>query len=381
MKNEYPNYYKTILRQRGKIASKVAQLEKNINAKDKKIMNDFLDYCKITSKSFHASSIRKRTMLHFCDVVEKSLSKLTLKDVRDILMLINNSTLSPATQNDIKALLKRFLRWYYKDWNERFDELRDFKMKDERNHKKINPTALLKPEEFELFVKKSESLRYKALIMLMYESGGRPEEILKLRWTDINLEDKKVKLDSGKTGQTRVNEIERSVLRLKAYKQEYPFPNVTDNDLVFPSPRDRNRKITSSTLSLYFSNLGKRAGIKKHIWPYLLRHTRLTPLIQELSPKAYERFAGHALETGMYYYGHLSDEAISQEIREKVYPEDEMNLIPEETPKLRKEMDSLKKELESLKKLIFEKNDLETDMYITQNSEATGEIIISSRVL
>ena len=38
MKNEYPNYYKTILRQRGKIASKVAQLEKNVNVKDKKIM-------------------------------------------------------------------------------------------------------------------------------------------------------------------------------------------------------------------------------------------------------------------------------------------------------------------------------------------------------
>ena len=374
MKNVYPNYKQNPNRIKGKRISKYEKIEKELSPKNRKIIYEFLEYCMINSKSEVARGIRKRTMLQIYNIMEKPLSSLTLKDLRDFLIVLNNSILSPATQNDIKTLFKRFLRWYYKDWSERFDNFIDVKMKDERNHKKINPTTLLTSEEIERLHTKSESLKYKALILLMYESGGRPEEILKLKWRDIDLVNKRVKLDSGKTGKTRVNEIESAIPRLEAHKQEYPFPNVKDYDLVFPTPRDRDKQMTTSALSSYLNYLGKRADIKKHVWPYLLRHTRLTPLIQKLSPKAYVAFAGHALETGMYYYGHLSHEEINKEIREKVYA-DSINLLPEEVNEMKSKMQEMEKEIIAIKRLILNGSNFDRDMYITQNTQGVGALI------
>jgi len=381
MKKEFPRYDKKLKRKNGKVISQFNKIEKELSPKNRKIINEFLEYCKINSKSEIARKARQRKILQIYDIMEKSLSSITLKDLRGFLVVVNNSSLLPSTQNDVKSILKRFLRWYYKNWSEKFDDFRDIKMKDERNHEKINSSSMLTEKEIEMLIRCAESLRHKALIMLMFESGGRPEEILKLKWEDIDFENKRVKLYSIKTQRTRVNELKEAIIHLERYQQEYPFPEVKNDDFIFPSPRNRNKRITSSAFAMYLSNLGKNANIKKRVWPYLLRHTRLSPLIQDLSPKAYEKFAGHALDTGMYYYGHLSESKLSAEILKKVYHIEEPT--PKQKHKLQQQIDGLKetnelirKELNMIKGLIFKGTNLEMDMYITQNSKSGGTIKI-----
>ena len=152
--------------------------------------------------------------------------------------MLNKSERSTETKNDIKKAVKRFLKWKYKDWSERFFELRDIKTSDGTNHQKLNSSTILTADELQMIVNSIESLKYKALILLMFESAGRPEEILKLRWSDINLGRGDVTLYSSKTKKTRVNPISESLNHLRRYREECFCPPAKANDLVFPNPKD-----------------------------------------------------------------------------------------------------------------------------------------------
>ncbi len=329
MKTEWINY-KNLLKMKGhKVAySRLQEIEKNLSPKNKHIIEEFLTYCKGSLTSPVALDGKKRMMLQIYDVVEKPLSQLNLKLSREVLAVLNNSYLSNARQNDIKKTFKRFLKFYYKNYNEKFNNFEDqaWTLKDERNHKKLNSDTMLTAEEIEKIIKVVD-VKYKALISLMFESAGRPEEILNLTWKDLNLVKNKVTLYSNKTGKLRTIPIGDSVHYIMKYKDtlEIKEQSVLNSDLIFPSPKDIKKPMSGTALSMYFKMVGKRANLKKRIFPYLLRHTRLTPLIQKLSAKTYEHFAGHSLATGMRYYGHLNNETLDAEILEKVYNEEELS--------------------------------------------------------
>jgi integrase len=331
MKTFYPIY-------RGK---KVIDIRLCLQPKDEKFLDDFLNYCRITAGAKKIKNI-ERIMLQIYDVMGNSYF-FDLEKLRRFLALLNHSDKLISTQNDIKKILKRFIKWHYKDWNKKFAELKDIKITDGRNHDKVNPHTLLTDKELEILIRAAENLRFKAMLILMFESAGRPEEILKLRWRDVDLVKGSVKLQSSKNnGRVRVNPIKDSIIHLKRYKQEYPFSNVRAGDLVFPSPRDRDKPISHQAVYNYFKFLEKSIG--KNLFPYLLRHTRLTPLHQKLSAKAYEKFADHSIDTAIRYYSHLSNDDVREEMFEKIFQIEEIS--EEDISKI----EDLKNEIRELKK-------------------------------
>ena len=341
MKSIYPNY-------KGK---RVYEIKKKLTAEDNGILEDFLDYCRITAGEKKVGNI-ERILLQIYDVMGNY--SFDLDRLRKFLSILNQSDKLASTQNDIKKVLKRFLKWHYKDWNERFVEFRDIIIKDGRNHAKINSSTILSKQSIEKLIRKAENFRYKAMIMLMFESAGRPEEILKLKWCDIDLEKGSVKLDSSKTGRVRVNPIKEAIIHLKRYKQEFPYTLVRDDDYVFPSGKTRTSPISIQAVQDYYKKLGVLA-INKHIFPYLIRHTRLTPLHQKLSPKAYEKFADHSIETAIKYYSHLSNDDVRTEMFEKVYHVEEISEEEKDIfKKLKEEMNEMKTENSSQKESLKE---------------------------
>jgi integrase/uncharacterized protein YdcH (DUF465 family) len=311
MRSEYPNYK----------GQRVDDIRVKLKSKDKKSLNDFLDYCRITAGEKKVKNV-ERIMLQIYDVMEYSYL-FDLQKLRKFLSLLNQSDKLTSTQNDIKKVLKRFLKWFYRDWNKRFDGFKDVRLKDSRNHDKINPSTLLKKDDIEKLIRKAENLRFKTLIVLMFESAGRPEEILKLKWHDVDLEKGSVKLHSGKTGRVRINPIKESIGHIRRYQQEYPYPSVHENDFIFPSSRDRNKPLSLQTVYDYLKKIGKKA-ISRPVFPYLFRHARLTLLHQKLSPKAYEKFADHSIETAIRHYSHLSNDDLREEMLEKIFHIDEI---------------------------------------------------------
>lgn len=339
MKKEYPSYKNITLE----------SVYNTLSFGNKKLVDDFLNYCKITAGE---SSIKKiyGVIVQSVDVFEKPLDKLDLEDLRKFLALLNSSNRSIETQNDIKKILKRFLRWKYKDWSLRFEEFRDIRTKDGMNHEKLNSSTILTSDELQMIINNVESLKFKSLILLMFESAGRPEEVLKLKWKDINFEKAEVKLYSAKTGKTRVNPINKSLAQLKRYKEECFYPFAGSDDFVFPNPRNKEKHITVQAINDYFSKLEKRLKLTKRFFPYIIRHTRLTELHTKLSPKIYEKFAGHSIQVGVKRYAHISNDDVRRELTEKIYNIKELS--PTEKNELKREIEMLKNDQEKMKNII-----------------------------
>jgi integrase len=342
MKKQYPDY-------KGK---NVNIITKKLGPKDKKILHDFLEYCAITAGEKKIRNI-ERIILQIYDVIERGYGNISLKDLRGFLALLNNSNKLHTTQNDIKKVLKRFLKWHYKDWSARFNDLKDIQTHSSFNEEKINPSTILKPKELEKLIRAAENLKYKALIILMYESGGRPEEILKLKWSDIDFNRKEVKLYSSKTGKTRVNPLNESIVHLKRHKQEYPFMNIRADDFVFPSPDNRKKHISIKAIYEYLKKLGFKV-LGRAIFPYLIRHTRLTQIHKTLPTQVACKFAGHSPDVAKRYT-HLTNDDVREAMLEKIYHVEE---IGEEG------RDTIKKLEKEISKLINEN--------ITQKESLTG---------
>jgi len=330
MKTTYPKYKQ----------GEISIIESKLNKKDKDILKNFLIYCGATAGQAKLRLVRTK-MLQIRDVSQVPYDKWDLDVLRQFLSVLNKSDLAKATKNEVKKCLKRFLKEYYHDWNQRFKGLQDIKGENDVNPNKVNANTILTAEDLEKIIRAAETLKFKALIMLMFESGGRPNEILSLKWKDINLEKEEVKLFSSKNGTVRINPIKESVIHLKRYKQEYPFPNVQSEDYVFPAPSERKKQFSVNYFSMVFNRLTEKA-IGRRIFPYILRHTRATQLQKVLPPKVYEKFMDHSIETATRY-SHLDKNDVREVMMEKIYH------IEELTEGDKQQVKELKDELEKVK--------------------------------
>ena len=312
MKKTFPKYNKRSLK----------PLFDKFKPKDKKLLEDFLVHCGGTAGKTTINKYRS-VLTKICDVFGGDLDKIDLKRLREFLNTLNQSNLLPPTKNEIKKVLKRFLRETYEDWFSRFKELKDIKTENDINQNKINSNTILREGEIEQLVRGAENLRYKATIMLFYETAGRPEEILKLKWKDVNLKNGDVKLHSSKTGNIRVNPIQKSVIHLKRFKEEWPYMNVSPDDFVFVSPQDRTKHISGVACGKVIKLLGQKV-LKRDIFLYLIRHSRLTELQKVLPAKVYEKFADHSIETATRY-SHLDKEDIRKAMFDMVYDVEEIS--------------------------------------------------------
>jgi hypothetical protein len=110
--------------------------------------------------------------------------------------------------------------------------------------------------------------------------------------------------------------INNTVEHLKRYKIECFHIPPRVNDKVFG--------MTSQAVNDHLNKVGYMIGFSKHLYLYLWRHSVLTRMIKELSPKVYEMYAGHSLETGMKIYAHLDNEDLRQELNDKIYHIEEL---------------------------------------------------------
>lgn len=315
--------------------------------KDKPILEDFLTLCRGNCGDRKLKNIN-RAMLQIYDTSELSFDEWDLKNLRSFIAVLNASDKRPATINDIKKILKRFLKEHYEDWSKRFKGFDDngIKCKDEVNHKKINPKTILTDSEFKEMIELTGNPKYLAWLLLSWESACRFEEGINLKWSGLDLENGEVTLHSSKTGKTRVNPLHESLIYLKRYKKEYPYPNLKKDDYVFVSPNDRSRPLSSQSIGTYLNKLGEK--MNKKIFPYLIRHTKLSMLMKStLSSKSYENFADHSIATANKYYGHLDKNDLRDEMFEKVFKIEEFS---EETKiDLQKQIDKLTEQIKEHK--------------------------------
>lgn len=338
MKDHYPEYNKGIIC--------TADIEKRLSPEDKQILEDFLKICSTNASEQRVNTKIKTYILQMYDIIEKPFSEWDFKGIREVTILLNASEKAEWTKNDIKKILRRFLRHLFKRKPELDDMLELIKCKSDSeafNHSRINENTLIDEHELEKILKRCSTYKQKAILALLFEGALRPQELRFLRWSDVKIDFEvgSVTVFSNKTRKSRTIPIKDSVYHLRQWKQNFEFTDVKGEDYIFPNPRDRTKPLSNNALPVMFKRLSQKAGIDKNIFPYLLRHSRLTKVSQELPAHLESKFAGHSIKQSQMYV-HLSSDDVRRAMVEKVFKVKDIS--PENKHKLEQDIEEIRRQ-------------------------------------
>ncbi|MGA4519175.1 tyrosine-type recombinase/integrase [Solibacillus silvestris] len=207
-----------------------------------------------------------RDLEQFLDFIKnKNLQEVTPKDIKMYIMnLVSVERVSAATQNRKIATLRTFFgRFMVRE-----------------NLIEVSPTALVDsaevpesiPEPIELsdiekMIAVTTSLRDKLLLELLYATGARRFELAKMKFSDINLASKQVKI-IGKKNKTRFVPLHGLAIEMiSQWREQNP------NDYIFPG-RDGKSPLSTRSVNHIVNSIKEKAGLSgKNITPHKFRHS------------------------------------------------------------------------------------------------------------
>ena len=143
---------------------------------------------------------------------------------------------------------------------------------------------LLTSEEFSRMVRAAGNVRDRALLWTMMEGAFRPGEILNMRVGGVEFADRYMMVStSGKTGQKNLALV-LSLQPMAEWFRLHPHADDPEAPLWFsPMARNNGMALTYAGLAKMVRKTALKAGLKKPVWNYLLRHTQLTNMSTKLS--------------------------------------------------------------------------------------------------
>ena len=215
---------------------------------------------------------------------------------------------TPATMNRYIAAMSVVFTYAYKklDWIERnpFEKV-------DKYQEPQGIVRYLEPDQIISLLnacKKSKNTLLYPAVLIALTTGARKNEILSLRWSDIDLQNKRAILQKTKNGERRSIPISDQVLPILQEMEQ----NRGTNEYVFPPTRESKIKHHANITHAWYNAL-RRAGITNFRF-HDLRHTAASYLsMKQTSPIAVANLLGHKTLDMTKRYSHLSDKC-NQEI-------------------------------------------------------------------
>lgn len=179
---------------------------------------------------------------------------------------------------------------------------KDIKKIDLPKKDKALPQVLSK-EEVKKILESSETLKSKLMMAMLYSSGLRVSELVNLKKSDLNLQDKMGWVRKGKGGKDRIFSISESLCsELKLYFDKHP-----DNAYLF----SKDKPLTTRNIQKIIQKISKRAGIQKRVTPHTMRHSFATHLLESGTDiRVIQVLLGHSNLNTTQLYAHVSQETI-----------------------------------------------------------------------
>lgn len=177
---------------------------------------------------------------------------------------------------------------------------------------------MLSPADIKKLISTTWRSRDRALFSMMYEGGFRPVELLRLKWGAVKFDDWGAVVNVVGIKKTRFSRFIRlieSVDNLAKWKNDYPLP-VTGDARVFVILRSPYKDISYEALSEIMSRIERKASLDKPVTPYLLRHSRITHLVEEgVHESVIKMMMWGTLNTEMLStYAHVTGEYVDRAI-------------------------------------------------------------------
>ncbi len=159
---------------------------------------------------------------------------------------------------------------------------------------------------------KSQQLYEISLISL--QCGARADEILSLKWNDVDLEQKTLTLWDTKNTKTRIAHMTEDMKKMLLHKKNYAH-----GILVFPGKGDVQSKQISATFNRTVEELGLNKNCsdrRMKVVFHTLRHTFASWLVQNgESLYTVKELMGHSTLSMTERYAHLSPETLKKAIK------------------------------------------------------------------
>jgi site-specific recombinase XerD len=294
------------------------EIEKwNTSESNKKHIFSFL--CKMENNGLSFVQLCKYifTLKRFVNVYDKNFEDVTSEDIDKFLSSMNG--LKQKTKKIRYYCLKKFLTFIGK---EKIFENNGIVFKS--SSKKL-PEEILTQEEIERMVNACDSVRDKAIVSVLYESGARIGEFLSMKIKDIHFDNygAVIIIPDGKTGSRRIRVVNSAQL-LKSWLSVHPFKDNPESYVWITKFNRKNRGkgwdvMSEQAVNQLLKNVSKNAGINKKVYPHLLRHSRATHLASFLTEAQMKEFFGWTQSSNMAsVYVHLSGRDVDNALL-KVY--------------------------------------------------------------
>lgn len=288
---------------------------KEITDDNKKIAIEFKDYLLSEGIGFAKIERYLGDLLKFSKMLSKPFSDATEGDIRKVIGELNQNNLSEETKKTFKIMLRklyRFIRGIIKK-GAYPPEVEWISITIPNNHKKL-PEELLTEEEILKIIQNCETLRDKALVATLAESGCRVSEIGNMKIKHVSFEEYGARLTvNGKTGMRKILII-NSAPYLQEWVNQHPH-NEDPNAYLWCG--QHTEAISYTRITAILKNAAKNAGIKKRVYLHLLRHSRATLLANKMSDSALKHYLGWTQSSKMAgIYIHMSGKDTDETILE-----------------------------------------------------------------
>lgn len=164
---------------------------------------------------------------------------------------------------------------------------------------------VLNKEEVKALFDSTLNLKHRFLLMTLYYTGIRLNEVINLRWEDFDFERKTIHLKVTKGTKDRVIFFHKNIEDL------INNFGLRKEGLVFQS--NLNKKYNSRSVEMVVRQAAQRAGIKKKVTPHTLRHSFATHLLEAGADiRSIQQLLGHKDLKTTQIYTHVANKDISK---------------------------------------------------------------------
>ena len=259
---------------------------------------------KIEGKS--PETLRKYMMRleEFFRVMEKPLEDITANDIRAYLYNFQKDRgVCNHTLDSIRACFSSFFSWAAAEGYLEKNIMAAVKpIKYERKER-----GYLTAYELELLRAACETKRDKALVEVLYSTGCRCTELIRLDISDVSFEKGEVSL-FGKGSKHRKSYLTaHAEIALRAYLET----RQDDCPALFVKERAPHTRMSKAGIEKVIRQLGKKAGIQRRVYPHLIRHTTATMALQHgMDVTEIQKMLGHVNISTTMIYAKVAEEQV-----------------------------------------------------------------------
>lgn len=248
-------------------------------------------------RGFSPLTVRNYTFFveKFLNKTQKPFEELNEDDVKMYL-----SDMFDSKSKNTIMLAAAALKFFFKEVLKRDFEGVPLPKKDKRL-----PEVLTK-EEVRNLIESTDTVKSRLIVSLLYSTGLRVSELVNLKVSDLNLDDKTGWVRRGKGSKDRLFVMSEN---LSQELKEYFGDRGKENEFVF----SKAKPLTTRNIQKIIKGARERAGINKKTTPHTLRHSFATHLLEQgIDIRVIQAMLGHSSLSTTQVYTHISSEQLKK---------------------------------------------------------------------